>query len=882
MTIIKLFVTALLLCCALTAQVKKFELIKNDIEITRTAHPLQYFDKIGTKSAVLGFESGQFELWIWPWKPLRNFELLFFTGNSTQPIAGKDIVRTISAAPEATTITYTYESFTVKEIFIVPVDEPGVIILLDVYTVEPLNIVPSFMPVMQPQWPAGVGGQYSYWNEDDKAFVISESQRRGIFLCGSPAGKEMSAPPAHMLSDNPLQFRIDVDQNKNADEYIPIVIAGGSNIKMDSVRNIYNSLWNNAEQLYKKNYEYYQTLRNTTTQIITPDQKFNLAYEWGKVSLRNLLVKNPDLGTGLVAGYGLSGAGGRPGFAWFFGGDAYINSLALDGFGDYTTVRDALKFTQKWQRQENYPIRKKTKEEENKDVGKMAHELSQSDGLVDWWNDYHFGYNHADTSPWYIVAMGDYVRKSGDVQFLKESWNSIKQAYRWCISKESNNDGLMDLKNAGLGVLEFGSLVKIYNDMYTQALWTQALNEMLFFSNFMKDDKTAKESKELLSKAKNSLEKLFWMEDMGFYSFGADENGTQVKEKNPYPSIAFDFKLLYRERTEKSLEAFAHSELSTNWGVRSLSNKSKFYDSRNYNYGAVWPFNSSMLGTAFYNYNFSLTGYTNLLATLQHQNNYCIGVIPEVFSGDVNQKLAEAYHNQGFSTTGFLLPFTKGLAGIEVDAVNNTLRFKPQIPADWDSLIVRNAAVGKNIIDLRYYKAKNSIDLYVSLKGTPGTKLEFAVVLPPGVYTDTAEVDGKRIQMHGREEEPLEHMMRKSYNAYIFYAEVQLTGENHIKVKYDSDPGIFYIPEKVLQGDRDESLKIISHSGEKIYLNYKLEGKAGKTYELGIRYPEFVKSVDGGRIEGNRIKIDFPGLPEQGFIEKDIRLTLDKVWLEIR
>ena len=37
---------------------------------------------------------------------------------------------------------------------------------------------------------------------------------------------------------------------------------------------------------------------------------------------------------------------------------------------------------------------------------------SQSDGLVDWWNDYHYGYNHADTTPWYLVAMGDWTGRS--------------------------------------------------------------------------------------------------------------------------------------------------------------------------------------------------------------------------------------------------------------------------------------------------------------------------------------------------------------------------------------------------------------------------------------------------------------------------------------
>ena len=354
--------------------VPSFPLHANDLELTRPAQPLQYFDKIGKRAGIMGYESGSFEAWVWPWKPLRNFELSFLLGTSTQPILAKDIVRTISVTPEATALTYTYESFTVREIIVVPRDEPGVVLLLDVHSTTPLTIVAGFLPVMQPMWPAGIGGQFSYWDDDSHAYVISEGQWRAIFLCGSPLAQQMAAPPAHMFADNPLQFKIDVKPNDTAGKLIPIVIAGSPvKSKFDSVKAVFARLSKTAQLVYEENYRYYQDLRNSTLQVITPDKEFNLAFEWGKVALDNLMVTNPTLGTGLVAGFGLSGGGERPGFAWFFGGDAFINSLAMSSYGDYSKVRDALAFTQKWQRQEDFPIRKKNPTDPAKDVGKMAH-----------------------------------------------------------------------------------------------------------------------------------------------------------------------------------------------------------------------------------------------------------------------------------------------------------------------------------------------------------------------------------------------------------------------------------------------------------------------------------------------------------------------------
>src|SRR5678816_1733775 len=70
--------------------------------------------------------------------------------------------------------------------------------------------------------------------------------------------------------------------------------------------------------------------RRTTFSLRSPDSLLDRAVEYAKVNLDESFVCNPDLGCGLVAGYGLSGAASdRPGFGWFFGGDAAINSFAM-------------------------------------------------------------------------------------------------------------------------------------------------------------------------------------------------------------------------------------------------------------------------------------------------------------------------------------------------------------------------------------------------------------------------------------------------------------------------------------------------------------------------------------------------------------------------
>lgn len=852
-----------LFAISLFAQTPKFELIPNDLTLTRTAQPHQYMDKIGSKAALMGFENGSFEMWIWPWKVMRNFDLQFFVGTTTQPILSKDIVREISVTPEATTITYVYESFTVKEIIFIPHDKPAAVILLDVYTTIPLTIVPGFMPVMQPQWPAGIGGQYSYWDDNLKAYIISESQRRGLFVCGSPLAEQMAAPPAHMFADNPIQFQFIVEPNKANKNFYPVVIAGMHNQPRDSVFNLYKDLTANVEKYYMQTFEHYKSLRESTIQIITPDKKLNLAYEFGKVALKNLMVENPTLGKGLVAGYGLSGGGGRPGFAWYFGGDAFINSLALNSYGDYQTVKDALQFTQKWQRQENFPIRKKSKDEKITDIGKMAHELPQGDGLIDWWNDYHYGYNHADTTPWYLVAMGDYFRKTGDVEFIKKSWKSIVQAYKWCRSKDSNGDGLMDLKGAGLGVLEFGALVKINNDMYTQGLWTQGIKEVNLMAKYIGDKEIEKASAELIPKAINSLEKIFWMEDLGYYSFGASEDGKQVRDKNIFPTSIMIFDLLDKSRCESSVKNYNKSDLMTDWGVRNLSNKSTLYEPSNYNYGTVWGFNSIFANAAQYKYHFNLSAYSLLRNTMQHAFDYGLGVFPEVFSGDINTKLSEAYHNQGFCTSGYVYPMMTGMIGLNINALENKVTFAPKLPMQWEWLDIKNVKIGKSNVNFTNRLKNGEWKLMIENTGEGETTIEFMPDLFPGAEFYSVTVDGS----------PIDFKVINLEQAVQLDSEFKVTEKHEVIVKYKPSVEIYLVEEATPIGSINEGLKIISQRflNNRLYLD--MEIKPGKEYMLGIINENLIKSITGAREFDGKLYILNPGIRNE-FVKHQVLIEM--------
>lgn len=847
------FACAALLTSLAIAQpgtIRRFALADNPVALTRLAQPSTYFDKVGRKFAILGTESGSFEAWAYPLKLVRDFEFSFFVGSSTEPIRGNAIARFVTARPEATTITYAYQSFTVRATYCTPVDQPGALVLLDVDATEPLSIVCSFLPVLQPMWPAGIGGQYAAWNDEVRAYLISEPTRKNHAFIGSPSAEGISYTPAHMLSDAPNQFRIRIASPDSVrDRTIVIAMAGGKGTRED-VRSAYVRLLRDPEGLYRETARHYASLRAETMEVETPDRQLNLAFEWGKVAYDNLLVDHPDLGRGLVAGLGPSGPGGRPGFGWFFGGDAFINAFSLDGYGAFGTVRDALAFTRKWQRAD----------------GKMAHELSQSAGYVDWFKDYPYAYIHGDTSPFYIAAMYDYYIATGDTAFVRQSWTSVRKAYEWSRGTDEDGDGLMDNARAGLGASEYGSLTGVQSDIYTAAVWVRALNVLGPLARAAGEPEFAASVEPLRRKAAASFNGKFWDEQRGQYAYAFDAAGTRVPLVSPWSSVGMMWGLGDSARSARTLEKLSAAELSTDWGTRSISNRSSLYEPLNYNYGAVWPFLTSWVAAAQYAHHCPLQGFGSLMASVRHTFDNGAGVVTEVFSGSANVWPQEAVPHQGFCTAGVMLPFVRGMLGLAPDAVEGALTFAPHFPADWTSVRIRRCRVGDREINLEYARSRNRVELRAQcIRGGP-VLLHCAPALGVGTRITAVRVNGAPLRFTA------------IVSPQTVQPEFAFTLTDSARVVVEFIPGVELLPPatETRTGDTNRGLKIIRTALNGNHLRVVVEGLSGSTYVLGAANPARIASVSGARRNAQGVSITMPAGPAGEFVRTEFVITMSE------
>ncbi len=73
-----------------------------------------------------------------------------------------------------------------------------------------------------------------------------------------------------------------------------------------------------------------------------------------------------------------------------------------------------------------------------------------------------------DSGLWLIIAFYEYVRKTNDIQFLRERMPRLQKAIDWLSAHDSNNDALLEIPEAGDWTDLFG---RSYNVLYDEVLW---------------------------------------------------------------------------------------------------------------------------------------------------------------------------------------------------------------------------------------------------------------------------------------------------------------------------------------------------------------------------------------------------------------------------
>jgi len=855
----------------------RFPLGPAGLVLEAPAHRGRFFSVAGRAAAVFGYENAGMEGWVYPLKILDDFGLSFRLEGYPLEIEGSEALVRTSVRPEATVLTYSHAAFTVREVLLVPFDEPGAVVLLDVDSVLPMTVTVRFRPRLRPMWPAGLMTPNVDWDAGKGSYRISDETRRFVGIVGSPGAKDVSLMPyQEEPRDVQLRFEIAVSPERARAEFVPIVVAGSTAGRQEA-ESTYDRLLASIPELYRARVEHQRALEEGTASVATPDPRLDAAFRWAKTGIDKGLSTNPALGTGLLAGFRTSGDSERPGFAWFFGRDALWTALATTAYGDLATTRTALELLRRFQRED----------------GKVPHEISQSAGLVPWFTEYPYAWNSADATPLYVIAHGDHFRTTGDKAFLESSWPSILKAWQFTAASDTDGNGLVENTSFGHGWVEGGALYPAHEEIYMQGVWIEACRALAEMAAAMGDGATAARAREAAERTRAAVERTYWVEGRGYYAFATARpreqpphaepgpnrerrqarleqlaKGGLVDEDTVLPAVPLWWGTLDGERAQSEIDHLGAAALATDWGDRLLADTSALYDPLSYHYGSVWPLFTGWTAVAAYRYGRPHVGFQALMANALLTGSGALGSVTELLSGDFDTAFGRSSHHQVWSQAMVAAPLLRGLLGIEAMDGGTRLRFAPQLPADWDRVSIGNVPAGAGRYDLALDRTPGRLTLTAARRtGSGEVAFTFAPALPLDARVRSVEVDGRHVQA-----------------TLVRIGDVQRTEvpargpQCRMVLAYDEGTEVVAPVVDPRLGDRSEGVRVLRARPDGSKLLLLLEGRAGRSYTLRVRSPRRPGSVPGAAVRGAgprqwEVEVTFEG-PGDAYRRREIALPL--------
>ncbi len=689
------------------------------------------FTVTGPRGALLGQQDGVFETWIFPWKILGDMRITADMKDYDVPIDVNAQAASIDVQPGHTTITFSHANFTIREILFAPQDAPdgaGALAFYEIEAVRPMTLTFSFKPEMLRMWPATSDDRPSpeWVQRGQSGFYILhlDTPNQAAALAIPTAQPGILAPYQERPKNYPLQFVVHFDPVKDAGKLYPLLMTLGdtpATATPSALETQLTALGKSFVSLYSGTQDHFAKFSAEHLSIDTPDALLNQAFSWAEVAIDQLRVETTPshAETALVAGFYTSGDSARPGFGWYFGRDALWTLYAVNSYGDFKLSRDEL----------NFLIKRQTPE------GKIIHEWAQTAELVDWKSLPYAGAS-ADATSLFLMASNDYLKTSGDKDYIESHWDALAKAWKFETSHDSDGDGIYE-NTEGSGWVESWPPGMPHQEIYLAALDQQASTAMWELARSLGHTEIAQQAEARASKIGATIEKEYLLPGGGFYAFSRNADGSVDASPTIFPSVASwdgSYKL---QHAQPMFDRWASQEFSTDWGTRDLSPTVSFFDPISYHQGTVWPLYTGWVSLSEYRNGRSLSGYAHLMQNADLTWSQDLGAVTELLSGQFFAPLGRSTSHQLWSSAMVISPVVRGLFGVEWDAAPNKLIVTPSLPAQWDHAALRHVPLGGGKVDLEI--TRSGTMLQVRARGssvvldsrTPGAKYSGGVLRIP-------------------------------------------------------------------------------------------------------------------------------------------------------
>ena len=463
---------------------------------------------------------------------------------------------------------------------------------------------------------------------------------------------------------------------------------------------------------------YYQALRcarqeqrrncSRAAQVSGSNPSFNELVDRSLADLYMLITETPD---------GPFPYAGIPWYSTIFGRDGIVTAM-MTLWLDPAIAKGVLYTLAGTQATETDP-------ERDAEPGKIVHEMRRGEMAALGEVPFSRYYGSVDATPLYVMLMGDYFARTGDLETVRALWPNVEAALRWADGDgDPDRDGFVEyrrrsttgLDNQGWkdsrdaifhedGRLAEGPIALCEVQGYVYAAKRQAA----ILARALGDAAAGARLFDEAERLRQRFEAAFWCEDLGTYAMALDGDKQPCRVVSSNAGHALWTGIAERSRAEKVAATLLGVESFSGWGIRTVARSAARFNPISYHNGSVWPHDNALIALGLARYGMheaALEVFHGLFRAAAHWEPRRL---PELFCGFARRRGAPTLYPVACSPQAWasaaVFALVQACLGLRFDHAGGAVRFEqPMLPPFLESLDLRHLRLGDASADVSLHR----------------------------------------------------------------------------------------------------------------------------------------------------------------------------------
>jgi glycogen debranching enzyme len=452
--------------------------------------------------------------------------------------------------------------------------------------------------------------------------------------------------------------------------------------------------------------------RRTVLKIETSNEEFYRCYNQGVQDMAALRLPLQGMDHMVFVP-----AAGLPWFVALFGRDTLIVSLqTMIVYPEFAA--GTLEVLAQYQATERDDYR-------DAEPGKILHELRYGELA-------HFKliphtpyYGTADATPLYLIALHAAWKATGDQTLIERHLPNAEACLTW-IDKYGDRDGdgfqeyqtrskagyeNMAWKDSGDSVMyPDGTLVRGPKALcelqgYVYDAWLRMAQIYDELDNKRAANRLRKKAAILFER----FNEVFWDEKSSFYAYALDGDKKKVLSVTSNVGQCLWSGIIAPERAAAVVKRLMQKDMWSGWGIRTLSSDHPSFNPYNYQTGAVWPHDNSLIALGMRRYGFDAEAAALARDISGAASHFLLNQLPELYAGLQRDPTSFPVQYLGANVpqawaAGTPFALLQAMLGIQQDAPRGKLYVDPLLPVWLPDVTLTDLRLGRRRFNVRFWR----------------------------------------------------------------------------------------------------------------------------------------------------------------------------------